>query len=195
MGEMLSYMSMPGIYIRNGTEVSDGDVFYDITDWGGSFIEKARAALLALRERPNGRAIVEAVSAATDMSGRMITIEPAQAFDGQDGPGWSAADLLIRWTPLNHPGTSDDFDQLNGIPPFIILGHELVHALNSLTGKTPVTNNPGNDKAIDEAMTIGLGPWTGRPLSENGLRKEWGLPARTTFCGAPAARLLIGTGY
>ncbi|MBR0681010.1 hypothetical protein GXW74_10970 [Roseomonas eburnea] len=197
MSEVLAYMSIPGIRIRNSSSVIEGEVFDDITDWGGTFVEKARAALLELASGPmgRGRMIIDGVSAALGSRGHAITIEPATDFDGQAGSGWSDELLLVRWNPEPMPVSGDDFDQLDGIPAFIILGHELIHAMHSLTGMVTRTRNRWDDKAVEEARTIGLGPWEGEPLTENGLRDEWGLRPRRTFTGSEAKQFLKGTGY
>lgn len=197
MSDVLAYMSIPGIRLRNSSSVIHGEVFDDITDWGGTFVEKARAALLQLASGPKGRGrlIIDGVSSALGSRGHAITIEPAEDFDGQAGSGWSEDALLVRWNPEPMPVSGEDFDQLDGIPAFIILGHELIHAMHSLTGMVTRTKNWSHDKAIEEARTIGLGPWEGEPLTENGLRDEWGLLQRTTFCGSEAKQFLKGTGY
>jgi hypothetical protein len=195
MSDELSYMDIPHIYIRNGVSIIDGEEFYDITDWGGSFIEQVRAALLKIGQRERGKKLLEGIIQLTGQAGRGITIEPAEGFDGQNGPGWAEDAHLLRWNPIAQPATSEDEDQLNGIPTFIILGHELVHALHSLQGSTKYTGKSSDDKAIEECRTIGLGPWKNDALTENGLRSEWGLEARTTFSGAAVDRLLKGTKY
>ncbi len=196
MSGLLSYMDIPGIYIRNGVSKMNGEDFDDITDWGGSFIEKVRAALLALRsgKQGNGKTLVDGIASLLLTTNRKITIEPAKEFGGQEGSGWDGASLL-RWCPDEMPNTGDDWDQLNGIPAFIILGHELIHAMHTLRKDNRYGKGYSNDIAIEEARTIGLGPWKDSALTENGLRQEWGLKPRTTFQGATAERLLTGTGY
>jgi hypothetical protein len=59
MSDELSYMDIPHIYIRNGVSIIDGEEFYDITDWGGSFIEQVRAALLKIGQRERGKKLLE----------------------------------------------------------------------------------------------------------------------------------------
>jgi hypothetical protein len=190
-------MSIPGIYIRNGTSKTNGEDIDDITDGGGTFIEQARSALLKIRSGRSGRGkiLLDGISDLLAKAGHKITLEPAAGFDGQNGPGWAEDAYLLRWNPTAQPATIEDEDQLNGIPTFIILGHELVHALHSLTGSTKYTGNFSDDKAIEECRTIGLGPWKDDALTENGLRSEWDLKLRTTFSGSSADRLLRGTKY
>jgi Effector protein len=195
MSGVLGYIDIPGIRIRNGVEKIGGEDFEDITDWGGSFIEHARAALLLLRSRPLGKQLVDGLSKLLLGDSRSIVIEPAAGFEGQNGPGWSEELRLVRWNTAETPRSSDDFDQMNDIPAFIILGHELVHALHSASGSTDYAGNFSDNKAIEEAMTVGLGPWKDNGLTENGLRSEWKLKARTTFSGVTADRLLRGTKF
>src|SRR5262249_9723424 len=102
--------------------------------------------------------------------------------------------FLVKWSPKEH-NDKEDWDQLNGVPPFIILGHELIHALHTLTNTSDYKYDPKTNNAIEEARTIGLGPWKDDQLTENGLRDEWKVKLRTTFQGVWAYRLLKGTKY
>ena len=54
-------------------------------------------------------------------------------------------------------------------PPAIALGHELIHAWRVMTGM--VLYRYGWE---EEAMTVGLPPFSGMPLTENRLRIDWG---------------------
>jgi Effector protein len=65
------------------------------------------------------------------------------------------------------------------VPPYIILGHELIHAYHMASGRRIV--NMGWE---EEAMTVGIGPFTGWTLTENQMRSHAGLPARTTYVDA-----------
>lgn len=176
------YSDMPGLYARRGTGKD-------------TFLSAAHAALLKLKSKDRGKRLIELICTLCAERKVQIIIEAASGFDGQTGPGWSEADNLVRWNTENQPNQPGDEDQLNGIPTFIILGHELVHALHSLMGSTKYTDNFSDDKAIEECRTIGIGPWSVEPLTENGLRDEWKLRKRETFSGSTPARLLKGTKY
>lgn len=196
MGQ-LSYIDIPGVYIRNGVSKIGGEDFDDITDWGGTFIEETRKALLTLRsgKKGTGKMLLEGVSSLLADGKRKVTIEPSPEFGGQGGSGWDAENLVIRWCATARVDSKGDWDQLNGIPAFIILGHELIHALHTLGGSTNYGEERLSTNAIEETRTIGLGPWKDDVLTENGLRSEWGLRLRETFQGVGPDRLLIGTKY
>ncbi|MFK8017510.1 MAG: M91 family zinc metallopeptidase [Gammaproteobacteria bacterium] len=193
----LGYMDIPGLYIRNGVSKINGVDFDDITDWGGTFIEDARKSLVKLKSGKNnrGKILVEGVSDLLVKAKRQVTIEPSTEFGGQGGSGWDEKTLVIRWCATAQESTTEDWDQLRGIPPFIILGHELIHALHTLTASTNYGHDRLTNNAIEETRTIGLGPWKDDSLTENGLRSEWGLKPRETFQGVGASKLLTGTKY
>lgn len=71
-------------------------------------------------------------------------------------------DSVIAWDP--------DFD-LPGNPAFLILYHELVHALHEARG----ARLAGIE---EERKTVGLEAFSGYELSENALRRELGMRAR-----------------
>ncbi|PPQ28717.1 M91 family zinc metallopeptidase [Rhodopila globiformis] len=160
-----------------------------------SFIDQARAAILKLNSKPRGKALLKEIVLWLSKLKSSITIEAASGFDGQNGSGWDGATKVVRWSPLPRTNESADPDQLNGIPPFIILGHELAHALHTLQGTDNYGAGIRDDVAIEEARTIGLGPWANDNLTENGLREEWNYKPRTTFQEVGADRLLKGTKY
>jgi hypothetical protein len=179
MGGISSYMDFPGVLIS-------GDM---------TFTEQARAALLKLNGKARGKTLLKEIVVWLSQKNSHITIEVADGFDGQNGSGWDGGAKVMRWSPAGRIAESADPDQLNGIPPFIILGHELCHCLHTLQGTDSYGYAKFDDIAIEEARTIGLGPWATDGLSENGLREEWKYKLRTTFQDADAGRLLQRTKY
>jgi hypothetical protein len=192
----LVYMNFPSLYLRNGVETVGGEEFHDITDWGeqGAFVRKARKAILRLASKDRGNCVLTLVCKKLFEKNRAICIEPATDFMGQTGSGWSEKSFVIRWSPKEYDD-AEDWDQLYKVPPFIILGHELVHAMHTLTDGSDYGYDARTNIAVEEARTIGLGPWSGDALTEKGLRQEWGVRPRTSFQGATAKKLLIGTKY
>jgi hypothetical protein len=170
-----------------------------------NFIDQAREALLKLNSKPRGKALLKEIILWLSELNKpkpdgskpniSITIEAAAGFDGQNGSGWDGATKVVRWSPVPRTDVSEDPDQLNGIPPFIILGHELTHALHTLQGTDSYGAGIRDDVAIEEARTIGLGPWAKDDLTENGLREEWKYKLRATFQEVGVDRLLEGTQY
>jgi hypothetical protein len=80
-------------------------------------------------------------------------------------------------------------------PSFIALGHELIHALHFLSGDMhsfgdrdfdPVEVDGKEHKLkkfqlVEEARTVGAGTFANTRISENALRREWGLPLRQYY--------------
>jgi len=58
--------------------------------------------------------------------------------------------------------------------PFVVLAHELIHALHALSGN----KKDGND---EELWTTGIGVYSDEKLSENAIRKDANLPLRTVY--------------
>jgi hypothetical protein len=188
----------------------DLDAFLGSDEDSGDFHNKARTALVTLAARPRGKLLLNVISELVTkefygtqaQSDKRIRIRPAGGHGGQAGSGWSEELWLLQWNPEPwKPDAWDDpegnFDQLKGIPPHIILGHELIHASHSLMGQTNYTQpvNSGANKAIEECRTIGLPPFQTELLTENALRSEWSCPPRTTFQGVASTQVLKGTAY
>jgi hypothetical protein len=78
------------------------------------------------------------------------------------------------------PGVSASvrFRHENDIPDHILLGHELIHAWRLIKGRRLVM---GGSMYDEEMMTVGLGPFAHWPFTENKLRAEAGLAARTKY--------------
>jgi hypothetical protein len=67
-------------------------------------------------------------------------------------------------------------------PAYVALAHELVHALHVISGDVVKDYDWGTDGAIiEEARTVGLGPYKNTRISENAIRKEHNLPLRTYY--------------
>lgn len=78
-------------------------------------------------------------------------------------------------------------------PAFIALAHELVHALHSLSGDFLKPYSWADDGAlIEEARTVGIGPFAKTRICENTIRKEHGLPLRTYYSTPGDADTLTG---
>jgi hypothetical protein len=59
-------------------------------------------------------------------------------------------------------------------PPGIGLAHELVHAYYSSRGEQPGHEGPQDATTVlFEFKCVGLGPWDGAAISENGIRNQW----------------------
>jgi hypothetical protein len=82
-------------------------------------------------------------------------------------------------------GWSKDF-QVPGRPPrppYIGLGHELIHAHHNQLGDQPGSDNGAPDTVLYEYLCVGLGHFGigNRVPTENDLRREGRLPARLAY--------------
>jgi len=111
-----------------------------------------------------------------------------KSFFGFKGKGASA---LIHWNPEKSVG----IDQ-NGIPyrdynpseAFVSLAHELVHCYRMLKGTSSGgyeqdLKDPTTGARREEDRTVGIGKNANNPLSENGIRRDHGMPIRKQFLG------------
>lgn len=171
------------------------------------FVAATEEALDTLRSTPSGRAMLETI----DATGRTVVIqefgEPQATANHVDteeetitraGRRGAGTDVGISWNP-SFRGEAGGEAWAN-TPPAIILGHELIHAFNSVTGSMPRDGmEPRNGRApAGEDLAVGLRfqprrgaravtPETyyrrlGLPVvTENTLRRELGLPIRPRY--------------
>ena len=78
--------------------------------------------------------------------------------------------------PWSRNEASSSFITNRGEPadPFIVLAHELIHALHFLQG----IQIDGQD---EERWTTGIGIYERNPMSENAFRSQFGLPLRVNY--------------
>jgi hypothetical protein len=86
----------------------------------------------------------------------------------------------VRWSVR-----SIQFTDTNGVvqprPPYIALGHELIHAFHNISGNQAGHEIGTYSRVLYEYDCVGLGPWAGGAHTENGLRAGAGLPARLCY--------------
>lgn len=127
------------------------------------FQERGRAALALLRATRTGSALLRRLS----RTGRRVTVRPgSQDLAGAVTQPVGDGDSLILWDPEH---------VLEGFPPHVVLYHELVHALHEARGERLAEG--------EEEKASGVGAFADYPLSENALRRELGLPLRTSTDG------------
>ena len=123
-------------------------------------------------------------------SGGRSFASPAQKSLGvasdaaSDGKG---ASVIVGWCQnqvIYTPKVGKTKGVAHYVPPPVTLGHELIHAIHSLSG----TRKSGRSIMIDkistseeEAFTVGLGPFKDEKYTENKLRAEYGLPERLSY--------------
>jgi hypothetical protein len=102
-------------------------------------------------------------------------------------PGRGASSIVYF-----NPGAGTEYTELLGFqtPAHVALGHELCHALHHLSGGMRLgAGEDGRARFLamnlhEEAHTIGLGPYKNTRISENAIRKEWGIEVRTYYAAA-----------
>ncbi|MGB2863159.1 MAG: M91 family zinc metallopeptidase [Sedimentisphaerales bacterium] len=134
------------------------------------------------------------------MQGNLPTIKPrggrsfASAAQQRLGVASDAAALqgegvsvIIGWCQNQvtyTPKVGPNKGKMHFVPPQVTLGHELIHALHALKGKSMsgLSIMVGDEKmSKEEAYTVGLGPYEDKKYTENNLRHEVGLPKRLSY--------------
>ncbi|MGY0634636.1 M91 family zinc metallopeptidase [Luteimonas sp. A478] len=171
-----------------------------------TFRERMEAELDFLRASPAGQQMLAELDAAAE-KGNVVTIRElaneqngfAQTMDRRNaeirnGEAGSGSDVLVSYNPSFH---MDAFPSSN-----VVLFHELSHAFNGVTGTFQPGNytggGPDNGISNAERQAVGLEtsndpfdydgdpstpPTTHNPihLTENGIRREMGLPDRPSY--------------
>jgi uncharacterized Zn-binding protein involved in type VI secretion len=160
--------------------MNDTETYADGIEIKGSpeFRKETKAALDRLNNTPTGKALIESIG----KSGKTVTIEETKANNGYckpdsgdanknpDGSSGKGSDSTVKFNPDFKPG---------GLPNEDVLGHELIHANHNAYGERE-TGKTGGVKD-EELKTVGLPPFPEKGLTENSLRKDLGLPKRTSY--------------
>ena len=141
-------------------------------------MEKGRLLVITLA---NG---TQTVTIQPEGATKYASSESCQAADHKLAEEQKPTDAIIFIDPGMGDETLTAFDEAyNEIfqPPFVTLGHELIHALHfttgtAATGKDPITHPDYHD--YEEEQTIASGE-----LTENMIRGEHGFPARFGHVG------------
>ncbi|GKS76331.1 type III secretion system effector protein [Acidovorax sp. SUPP950] len=121
----------------------------------------------------------------------------AAPMPGRETPG--ADEVWIRTDPdIGMKFSSEDSDEyeLSADHYVATLGHEMIHARDSLHGIQPhrsedtsTSGHQGSDRPLEKALlpvelrTIGVGPYADEVPSENSIRREHGLTLRRSYHG------------
>ncbi len=148
------------------------------------------------------KVLIDRVQISYDMAmqGNLPTIKPrggrsyARAAQQRLGVGSDAASIpgegvsvIIGWCQnqvMYTPKLGPNSGKPHFVPPPVTLGHELIHALHTLKGKSKSGQSIMiGDKSTseEEAYTVGLGPYANKKLTENQLRKDFNLPERLSY--------------
>jgi hypothetical protein len=158
-----------------------------------TFLSTVREQLGRLASKPVGAALLDGfadagagvdASAGSTRSSLKVAIQRigAGTVIDADGPAFAghagnrtevsdAGGVTVRYNP-------NVWETADGIrPPFIGLGHELIHAQRALDGLAT------GDHAVEEAQVVGFREYDGLPFTENAIRAEHGLALRRTYSG------------
>ena len=113
---------------------------------------------------PAGVALA-AVDAAKVVIGTVLNAGANRSIGGHTRARWNASNLTSAGIPR---------------PPYIGLGHELIHALHNMRGEQPGVEN-GTTTALYEYLCVGLGSFAGLPNTENALRAGAAVPLRPYY--------------
>lgn len=162
-----------------------------------SFLNKTIRDLYYLSTLSSGRELLRRLEAAQ----QPVEIRQHRGTNGYCGPvdreaarNGRPTGSVVWYNPDYRSNAYDDNGQMIPNPPQMILGHELVHAMNNSEGMhhygidpQPPSSEPRMEE--EEADAIGVGSHAHDSPSENSLRREAGLPARANHygTGGPAA--------
>jgi hypothetical protein len=181
-------------------------IFVDNTD--PAFFTACCNDLKLINSRPVGKALLELLSKRARGIGTTVGKRVDIEYTGDIGSVAQNSVNLSNGAPLekrkaappgsvvNRPGRGDSslvryghnleatYTHEIGLytPEFIALAHELVHALHVIGGDVVKEYSWATDGAIiEEARTVGIGPYANTRISENAVRKEWNLGRRTYY--------------
>ncbi|UNK42904.1 M91 family zinc metallopeptidase [Luteimonas sp. S4-F44] len=169
-----------------------------------AFVQRMQSELDFLRASPNGQQMLAEFDKAAEAKGNSVTIQElanedngyAQTFSNDadiiNGRPGAGGDVTISYNPSFH---------MDAFPaPSVVLYHEMSHAYNGVNGTflTGTYRGEGPDSGQvpnAERQAVGLetsaqpydfdgtGPLTHNPihLTENGIRRELGLPDRPSY--------------
>lgn len=179
------------------------------------FKQRVEDDLEFMRSSPKGRQMLAAFDEAA-RNGNVLTIEENRTNAGMTTPGDDAStDLKQRnGVVTNNRGTDVTIGynpsvNYQGYTPALVLYHEMSHAYNMVNGtrQSGVYGKSGKDRSTEnsELQAVGIensgkrydfdndprtGKTTANPeaLTENGLRREFGLPDRGPYSDTPSNR-------
>jgi len=162
-----------------------------------AFVAESAAHLDRLASLPSGERLLSELGS----SGRLTVVSETDAENAMAGAldDYDLIDAMVKSSGELGPGTdayvkwNPNFE-LEGTPDWLVLGHELIHALHVHRGELLLNRKKEGRNAgtqWEELRTIGTGGYQGESLTENVLRGEWN--AANPGAEIPAAR--VGHGH
>lgn len=139
--------------------------------------------------RPNRTiALRDPEAALTEANNKKGVADASKSMFGMlKGKGASS---VVEWNPnsslkLNQEGKPTGVEE-SADKAYLSLGHELIHSYR--IGKGTYTGGgsqggfvPGTKQANEEERAVGIGKWSKKEISENGIRAEHGEPPRNAY--------------
>jgi hypothetical protein len=198
----------PGIYLDKVNSFSCKG-FWNLV--GAGFCHAAGVALSSIASRPVGQELLRQIVVHGRRGSSVAIREAARLSATGATPGARDSEdrlrVAVAWYNFSASLTKDidkkiesertklleedlrgmiaERDEMRGIPSFVSLAHELIHALHYLDRGVPSMSVYGEKRADDheEARTVGLGLYARETICENAIRAEHGLPRRDTYSG------------
>ncbi|NNG03545.1 MAG: hypothetical protein HKM95_05520 [Inquilinus sp.] len=196
----------PGIYVRDPKKKIElsGEAAKVIPS--ASFFDLVNVALNEIRAYPVGKALLKSLAARSLFTDDAIKVIIEHGVGGLSENPESSVDTVAKKVVQN-PAKPIKLRYMAGKgstcvvtfnplrakadnkyrPPFIGLAHELIHAYHDVHGagyrRYGGTLGQDSGKAEEEMRTVGLQSYADEDFTENKIRKEHGLPARTSYSG------------
>lgn len=181
--------SYPGIYVQN----SDN-----------GFFAACCGDLNLIRSRPIGKTLVDLLSKRArgigttagnyvriDFTNDLGSVAQNSVTGGRETRRNAGPGSIVRLPAVGDSSLVEYGHNLEAVytaaigiytPEFVALAHELVHALHVISGDVVMDYDWNTNGAIiEEARTVGIGPYANTRISENAVRKEWNLGRRTYY--------------
>ena len=206
MTDLLWDHEHPGIYIRDPHEKiamvgETAKVFPNAT-----FFDLCNVALNEIRSYPVGKGLLKSLSARSVFTDGdiKVVIEYGTGGNSEAPKDWDrtvatkvvqnpAKPMKLRYMAGQGSTCVVTYNPMRTVvdgkfrPPFIGLAHELIHAYHDVHGAAyreyGGTLAQDSGKSEEEMRTVGLQSYADEDITENKIRKEHGLPLRTSYSG------------
>lgn len=151
-----------------------------------AFRDRVVADLQKLNATPTGHKLIDSL----DNGSKTVTIKktsggnaagydnPAGRFVNPDGTPGAGSNSTVSYNP-DTTQIGDGSEPWMTRPPEVGLGHELVHADDAAKGQQ--VNGETDGTRNRELQAVGLPPYETKDPSENGMRRDMGLPERPRY--------------
>ena len=151
-----------------------------------AFRDRVVADLKKLDATPTGHKLLESLNSGSHKTTIQRTADgneagygaPADRFVNADGTPGSGSDTTVSYNP-DRTQIGDGSEPWMNRPPEVGLGHELVHADDAAKGQQVPGDTDGTRNR--ERQAVGLPPYENKDPSENGIRRDMGLPPRPRY--------------